>query len=113
MILWRSIVTVRLLTSASPIDELPLLAVGFPVKCYGVSDWLKPVCRSLCFNRPRASHWTQVLRFSDSRVYLLPHKTFLLNKKKKKSDGHCLRKMVQLIKRADQTDRVRPGGGEA
>ena len=63
-------VTVRPLASASPSDELPPLAVGFRVKCYGVSDWLKPVGRTLYSTRFTASrlHEVNVRRVMTARV---------------------------------------------
>ena len=43
--LWEATysVTAHPLAQVSLTDDLPL-AVGFPVECYGVSDWLKLIC---------------------------------------------------------------------
>ena len=52
--LWEATysVTAHLLALVSLTDDLPHLAVGFPVECYGVSDWLKTICISFVLAEP-------------------------------------------------------------
>ena len=53
-------VAVHLLAPSSPSDKLLALAAGFPVKCYDVFDWSKPVRRPLCRAKLSGSRLNEV-----------------------------------------------------